>query len=51
MRPEPANLDLGRRHSPDRESEGGQEEEDIEDRPDVGTVKPEDYPAEERRPL
>jgi hypothetical protein len=30
-------------------SHGGQPPEKVEDRPTVGTVKPEDYPAQERR--
>ena len=37
-------------HPSGREPEGGQEQEAVEDRPNVGTVKPEDYPAEERGP-
>lgn len=27
---------------------GGQPQEDVEDRPNVGTVKPEDYPEDQR---
>jgi hypothetical protein len=38
-------------HPREREPEGGQEQEEVEDRPNVGAVKPGDYPAEQRRPL
>lgn len=34
--------------APDDQTQGGQEPEKIEDRPNVGTVKPEDYPAQDR---
>jgi hypothetical protein len=30
--------------APDPRTRGGQPQEDVEDRPSVGTVKPEDYP-------
>lgn len=33
---------------PDPRTRGGQPQEDVEDRPNVGTVKPEDYPAADR---
>ena len=33
---------------PDPRTRGGQPQEDVEDRPAVGTVKPDDYPDEDR---
>jgi hypothetical protein len=33
---------------PDPRTRGGKPQEDVEDRPVVGTVDPEDYPAEDR---
>lgn len=33
---------------PDLRSRGGQPQEDVEDRPVVGSVKPVDYPAQDR---
>lgn len=33
---------------PDPRTRGGQPQEDVEDRPAVGTVKPEDYPERNR---
>jgi hypothetical protein len=33
---------------PDLRTRGGNPQEDVEDRPSVGTVKPEDYPAKDR---
>jgi hypothetical protein len=36
------------KNAPDDQTDGGQKPEKVEDRPDVGTVKPEDYPAEDR---
>lgn len=36
------------KNAPDDQTHGGQKPEKIEDRPNVGTVKPEDYPAEDR---
>ena len=33
----------------DPRTRGGQSQEDVEDRPSVGTVKPEDYPEADRR--
>lgn len=35
-------------NDPDPRTGGGQPPEKVEDRPAVGTVKPEDYPEEER---
>lgn len=32
---------------PDPRTRGGQPQEDVEDRPNVGTVKPEDYPEQQ----
>lgn len=32
----------------DPSTRGGQPQEDVENRPNVGTVKPEDYPAADR---
>lgn len=34
--------------APDMQTPGGQKPEKVEDRPNVGTVTPEDYPAEDR---
>lgn len=33
---------------PDARTRGGKPQEDVEDRPNVGTVTPEDYPAQDR---
>lgn len=33
---------------PDPRTGGGKSQEDVEDRPSVGTVKPEDYPVADR---
>jgi len=33
---------------PDPRTRGGKSQEDVEDRPSVGTVKPEDYPEADR---
>lgn len=33
---------------PDPRTRGGKPQEDVEDRPNVGTVTPEDYPARDR---
>ena len=33
---------------PDPRTRGGKPQEDVEDRPNVGTVKPSDYPAADR---
>lgn len=33
---------------PDARTRGGQSQEDVEDRPSVSTVKPEDYPEADR---
>lgn len=33
---------------PDPRTRGGQRQEDVEDRPSVGSVSPEDYPAADR---
>jgi hypothetical protein len=33
---------------PGNDTPGGQPPEDVEDRPNVGTVKPEDYPRDQR---
>jgi hypothetical protein len=33
---------------PDPRTRGGQRQEDVSDRPTVGTVKPEDYPEDQR---
>lgn len=33
---------------PDPRTRGGQRQEDVENRPTVGTVKPEDYPEDQR---
>lgn len=35
-------------HDPDPRTRGGKPQEDVEDRPTVGTVEPEDYPAKDR---
>lgn len=35
------------RPGPDPRTRGGQPQEDVEDRPNVGTVKPEDYPEQQ----
>ena len=35
-------------HDPDPRTRGGQPQEQVEDRPAVGTVKPEDYPEDQR---
>lgn len=40
-----ARPDGGRETAP---TEGGQPQEDVEDRPNVGTVRPEDYPSDQR---
>lgn len=37
-----------RESNEDREPKGGQPQERVEDRPNVGTTKPEDYPADSR---
>ncbi|NIJ17963.1 hypothetical protein [Sphingobium vermicomposti] len=36
------------REKEDPRTVGGQEPEDVEDRPNVGTVRPEDYPEKDR---
>jgi len=36
------------RDAPDMQTPGGQKPEKVEDRPNVGTVTPEDYPYEDR---
>ena len=33
---------------PGNDTPGGQQPEEVEDRPNVGTVKPEDYPRDQR---
>lgn len=35
---------------PAKTTSGSLKQEDVEDRPNVGTVKPEDYPEEDRAP-
>lgn len=35
-------------HDPDPRTRGGQPQEDVDDRPTVGTVTPEDYPEDVR---
>ena len=35
-------------NDPDPRTRGGQKQEDVGDRPNVGTVTPEDYPAADR---
>ena len=35
-------------NDPDPRTRGGQEQEDVEDRPNVSTVTPEDYPEADR---
>lgn len=37
------------REKEDPRTGGGQRQEEVEDRPNVGTVKPEDYPEKDRR--
>lgn len=36
---------------PDPRTPGGLPQQKVEDRPNVGTVKPDDYPADQRKPL
>jgi hypothetical protein len=35
-------------NDPDPRTRGGQPQEDVDDRPNVGSVKPEDYPEDQR---
>ena len=35
-------------NDPDPRTRGGRKQEDVEDRPEVSTVKPEDYPKDQR---
>jgi len=48
---ETTTADLTRTDRTDERNEtpGGNKPEKVEDRPNVGTVKPEDYPEEDRR--
>jgi len=40
--------DVRPEHDSPKSTPGGQPQEDVEDRPNVSTVTPEDYPADER---
>jgi hypothetical protein len=46
---ETTTADLTDEGEEDEDTPGSNKQEDVEDRPNVGTVKPEDYPEEERR--
>ncbi|ATE65131.1 hypothetical protein [Rhizorhabdus dicambivorans] len=45
----PAGDGRPNQQDPDPRTRGGKPQEDVADRPVVGQVRPEDYPAEDRR--